>query len=167
MVMRKTKNKTANSGSIPLYHHKTDGGAEYLYDTFHVCPNKHKEGTINNKTRFVVRIDGDIEKDCELIRYPALPKKNSKLKILSARVESKVDEFEMRGIIAKAEIQLVEGSPIQTIHSGGLWGVESDCGAEYLSKVQEDQLAQLHDELTRIGFTTRQIKYAFKNAKRL
>lgn len=51
-----------------LYHHKTDGGAEYLYDTFIECKNGHKEGVINDKTRVVVRIDGDITKDCELIR---------------------------------------------------------------------------------------------------
>jgi hypothetical protein len=49
-----------------LYYHKTDGGAEYLFDTFTKCQGGHKEGTINDKTRFVVRIDGDIRKDAEL-----------------------------------------------------------------------------------------------------
>lgn len=51
---------------IKLYYHKTDGGAEYLFDTFIKCPNGHKEGTINDKTKYVVRIDGNIEKDAEL-----------------------------------------------------------------------------------------------------
>ena len=29
---------------MKLYHHKTDGGAEYLMDTFIECENGHKEG---------------------------------------------------------------------------------------------------------------------------
>ena len=58
------------STTIKLYYHKTDGGAEYLMDTF--IPWKHngkrrKEGTITDKTRYIVRIDGDITKDAELI----------------------------------------------------------------------------------------------------
>lgn len=51
---------------MKLYYHKTDGGAEYLYDTYIVCENGHKEGHINDKTKYVVRIDGDIKKDAEL-----------------------------------------------------------------------------------------------------
>lgn len=49
-----------------LYYHKTDGGAEYLTDTFVLCDNGHKEGTFTNKTSYIVRIDGDITKDAEL-----------------------------------------------------------------------------------------------------
>jgi hypothetical protein len=49
-----------------LYYHKTDGGAEYLFDTFIECPDGHKEGTINGQTKYIVRIDGDITKDAEL-----------------------------------------------------------------------------------------------------
>ena len=73
---------------IKLYHHKTDGGAEYLFDTFIQCDYcnkcdektpedgrdicdtcgtaKHKEGAINDKTKYIVRIDGDIKRDAEL-----------------------------------------------------------------------------------------------------
>ena len=51
---------------MKLYYHKTDGGAEYLFDTYVKCENGHKEGTINDKTKYIVRIDGDIEKDAEL-----------------------------------------------------------------------------------------------------
>lgn len=51
---------------MKLYYHKTTGGAEYLFDTFIECDNGHKEGTINNKTKYVVRIDGDITKDAEI-----------------------------------------------------------------------------------------------------
>jgi len=47
-----------------LYYHKTDGGAEYL------CSSPVKgttEGDPSFKgSRYVVRIDGDIEKDAEL-----------------------------------------------------------------------------------------------------
>lgn len=54
---------------IKLYYHKTDGDAEYLMDTFikwsHNGKNG-KEGTINDKTKYVVRIDGDITKDVTL-----------------------------------------------------------------------------------------------------
>lgn len=52
--------------NIKLYYHKTDGGAEYLFDTFIECENEHKEGALSNETKYVVRIDGDITKDAEL-----------------------------------------------------------------------------------------------------
>jgi len=54
---------------MKLYYHKTDGGAEYLMDTFikwEFNGKKGKEGTINDKTKYIVRIDGDITKDAEL-----------------------------------------------------------------------------------------------------
>jgi len=44
-----------------LYSHITDGGASYLMDTFIKCPNGKKEGTINDKTKYVVRLDGQPE----------------------------------------------------------------------------------------------------------
>jgi len=49
-----------------LYYHKTDGGAEYLFDTFILCDNGHKEGCVKDKTKYVIRIDGDITKDAEM-----------------------------------------------------------------------------------------------------
>ena len=52
---------------MKLYYHKTDGGAEYLFDTFIKCKSGHKEGALNEKTKYLVRIDGDIEKDAELL----------------------------------------------------------------------------------------------------
>jgi len=58
--------ENAKMSNIKLYYHKTDGGAEYLFDTFIKCDNGHKEGTINDKTKYIVRIDGDITKDAEL-----------------------------------------------------------------------------------------------------
>jgi hypothetical protein len=56
--------------TIKLYYHKTSGGAEYLTNTFikwEYEGKKGKEGTITDKTKYVVRIDGDITKDAELI----------------------------------------------------------------------------------------------------
>jgi len=54
---------------MKLYYHKTDGGAEYLMDTF--IPWEHNgksgnKGVLNNKTKYIVRIDGDITKDAKL-----------------------------------------------------------------------------------------------------
>lgn len=50
---------------MQLYYHKTDGGAEYLMDTFILCDNGHKEGVFDG-AKYIVRIDGDIRKDAEL-----------------------------------------------------------------------------------------------------
>ena len=50
---------------MKLYYHKTDGGAEYLMDAYIECENGHKEGIFEG-SRYIVRIDGDIEKDAEL-----------------------------------------------------------------------------------------------------
>ena len=53
---------------MKLYYHQTDGGAEYLYDTFikwkHNC-RSGKEGVSKN-AKIIVRIDGDITKDAEI-----------------------------------------------------------------------------------------------------
>lgn len=48
-----------------LYYHKTDGGAEYLMDTY-IQYGNHREGVVNDTTRYIIRIDGDITKDAEL-----------------------------------------------------------------------------------------------------
>ena len=50
---------------IGLYYHKTDGGAEYLTDKYILTPNGHKEGIFKG-AKYIVRIDGNIEKDAEL-----------------------------------------------------------------------------------------------------
>lgn len=54
---------------MKLYYHKTDGGAEYLTDTFIEWEHdgkSGKEGIINSETKYVARIDGDLETDAEL-----------------------------------------------------------------------------------------------------
>lgn len=54
---------------MKLYHHKTSGGAEYLFNTYKKFTHNGKsynEGVINDKTKIIVRIDGDITKDAEI-----------------------------------------------------------------------------------------------------
>ena len=50
---------------MKLYYHKTDGGAEYLTDSFIECPDGSKEGTFKG-AKYIVRIDGNIREDAEL-----------------------------------------------------------------------------------------------------
>ena len=49
-----------------LYYHKTSGGAEYLTDKYMRCPDGSKEGVFKN-AKIIVRIDGDIRKDAEIM----------------------------------------------------------------------------------------------------
>jgi len=52
---------------MKLYYHKTDGGAEYLMDSYIEYDNGHREGVLKD-SKYIVRIDGDITKDAELVR---------------------------------------------------------------------------------------------------
>jgi hypothetical protein len=54
---------------------------------------------------------------------------------------------------------------INRIHSGGLWGIESDSDKEYLEEVKRDELAGLRQALSILGFSKRQIDKAFKNVE--
>lgn len=72
-------------------------------------------------------------------------------------------DWHMVGVIAKAVVRSASGVS-QTLRSGGLWGIESDSGAEYIESVKADELADLRRELESFGFSTRAINYAFKNA---
>jgi hypothetical protein len=56
---------------MKLYYHKTDGGAEYLINTWVRNPDGSKEGRVTAKTKYLVRIDCNIHKDAELIAYSA------------------------------------------------------------------------------------------------
>jgi len=51
--------------TIPLYYHKTDGGAEYLTDKGMICQDGRTIGVFQG-ARYIVRIDGDIRHDAEL-----------------------------------------------------------------------------------------------------
>jgi hypothetical protein len=58
-------------------------------------------------------------------------------------------------------------APEQTITSGGLWGVESDSGKDYLAEIESDELADLRKQLTAVGFSKRAIALACKNIERM
>lgn len=66
-------------------------------------------------------------------------------------------DWHMIGIYAVAKIQATENGPIQTIRSGGLWGIESDSDDEYLVEVAAEQLAKLRVELLALGVTEDQL----------
>lgn len=54
---------------MKLYYHKTNGGAEYLVNSYYNWNDNGKRkraGCFNHKTKYIVRIDGNIEKDAEL-----------------------------------------------------------------------------------------------------
>lgn len=57
---------------MKLYYHKTDGGAEYLTDRYVVNPDGSKEGLLESAT-FVMRIDGDIKCDAEVLFMEGRP----------------------------------------------------------------------------------------------
>jgi hypothetical protein len=84
-----------------------------------------------------------------------------------ARMESyNRGEWQMIGVIAKAEIRNPQTDCVQTIRSGGLWGVESDAG-DYLKEIAREQLSELKTELMALnkGIGERAIAYAIKNCK--
>ncbi len=72
------------------------------------------------------------------------------------------------GVRADAQILIPNGSQgsstIQTITSGGLWGIESDSG-EYFKEVEKEQLDELRDQLHALGFSKRAISAAFRNVE--
>jgi hypothetical protein len=68
LEVENTELKPTKKGTIKLYHHKTDGGAEYLTDKFIKWSFNGKRGKegIFQGANYIVRIDGDITKDAEL-----------------------------------------------------------------------------------------------------
>ncbi len=68
------------------------------------------------------------------------------------------------GVIAKAEI--VVNGVIQTIRSGGLWGIESDSDPEYFEQVSAEELTNLKTILGSLGFGKRAIAHAFSSIEK-
>lgn len=62
----------------------------------------------------------------------------------------------MTGVWAEAEVVLT-GNVIQTVRSGGLWGIESDSDDKYFKEVEAEQLGDLRTELRAAGFTLKEI----------
>lgn len=60
--------------------------------------------------------------------------------------------FSYIGIRAKAEVQFSDNGSIQTLESGGLWGIEDDSDEDYLKSVEQEELADLRQTLIDAGF---------------
>lgn len=71
------------------------------------------------------------------------------------------------GLAAEAEIvtQARQGNPIQKIHSGGLWGIESDSDDSHIEETEKEELSELKNQLLALGFSKRAISTAFKNVE--
>lgn len=64
------------------------------------------------------------------------------------------------GVIAHAKITINRVS--LNVQSGGIWGIESDSGRDYLrDEVGGEQLEELRQELRKLGFSSRSIDTAF------
>lgn len=81
----------------------------------------------------------------------------------AARLASYGHDWHMIGIVAEAEITVA--GVIQTITSGGLWGIESDSSDDYLREVADEELAALRDILVGLGFAADAIDGAAHDAR--
>ncbi len=72
----------------------------------------------------------------------------------------------MIGVYATAQV-VISGDVVQTILSGGLWGIESDSGEDYFAEEEANQLHDLREQLTALGFKAKSLSKAFADvAKR-
>jgi len=72
------------------------------------------------------------------------------------RIESlKNGNWHYIGIRAEAEINI--NGIIQNITSGGLYGIESDSGRDYIEEIEKEELNNLKDQLKELGFSEKQI----------
>jgi hypothetical protein len=72
------------------------------------------------------------------------------------------------GIRADAEIHVQQFGNnwlIQHITSGGLWGIESDCGRDNIEETEQEQLADLATTLKEFGFSDGEIAEAIEEAE--
>jgi hypothetical protein len=61
-------------------------------------------------------------------------------------------DFTFVGVRAEADV--VIGGVSQTLTSGGLWGIESDSGKEYIEEVAGEEYSELRKILTEVGVPT-------------
>lgn len=52
---------------------------------------------------------------------------------------------------------------INTLHSGGLYGIESDSDQSYFEEIEKEQLEELKDVLKEYGFSEDEINKSFEN----
>jgi len=79
-------------------------------------------------------------------------------------------DFCFIGIKAEAEVGIsLDGGKtykLDTLTSGGVWGIESDSGESYLAGFEREELADLRQTLLAYGFGRSSIAKAIKNAER-
>lgn len=64
-------------------------------------------------------------------------------------------DFTFVGVRAEAEVAI--GGIIQTLTSGGLWGIESDSGDDHFKEVANEEWHELRKILTDVGVPTSQL----------
>lgn len=70
----------------------------------------------------------------------------------------------MMGIKCTAKITV--NGVCQSIHSGGIWGVESDCGREYQDQLESEELTDLANQLQSLGFSRKRVLKAMEKIER-
>jgi hypothetical protein len=68
------------------------------------------------------------------------------------------DEFYFEGCWAESDI--VVNGVVQTIKSGGLWGIESRSDADYKRSIEEEEAQALKDILVCLGYTVENLDNA-------
>lgn len=74
-------------------------------------------------------------------------------------------EWNYIGIVSKASVVGAFGV-VQTLRSGGLWGIESDSSGDYIRQVEDEELATLSTILKGFGCGARAGRRAVQAAKR-
>lgn len=111
--------------------------------------------------------------DMGVVGWATAQSRADKIRVISAfyccddarRLEDHGNGWNMIGIRAVAEIRMSDGTT-QTIHSGGLWGIESDSDASYFNEIETEQLGELASNLQELGFTATATERAIAKAKR-
>lgn len=57
----------------------------------------------------------------------------------------------------KAEATIIINNVIQTISSGGLWGIESGSDRDYIKDIEKEELNNLVEQLKELGFSESEI----------
>jgi len=75
------------------------------------------------------------------------------------------NDWAMMGIKVKAEIYIPKKSTppswqIQEISSGGLWGIETDSGDDYINGIEKEEMEDLIDNLKYFKISKKEIKKA-------
>lgn len=78
------------------------------------------------------------------------------------RAQYLADLFSFVGIRAEVRVHDTTTGVSTTVTSGGLWGIESDSGDEYLRQIGTEELATISAELASRGISIRGIEPVLK-----